>query len=180
MSNPPSNWNTGDVTAITSNTLFKLEDLNDFTDFTALFSQYKITAAKMEMYFSQNVVQEDPGQGSAPCQVMCYMAPNRTGATQALTEQWFLDNQTTKKKLGIVASGRPITMYMPLAQLSERYATTVNTDYAVTRPRYVSTSETGTAHFGNVLRLQYINGEAMRPTVIKVIWTYYIACKQVQ
>lgn len=180
MSNAPSNWDSGQSDAITTNTLFKLEDLSDYTDFTNLFAQYKITAAKMEMYFSQNVVEENPGVGSAPCNVMVYMAPNRTGATQSLTEQWFLNNQTTRKKLGIVSSGRPVTMYMPLKQLSERYASAVNTDYATMRPSWVSTSETTTAHFGNVLRMQYVNGENMRATVVKVIWTYYVACKQAQ
>ena len=180
MSNPPVNWDTSSSDAITTNTLFKLQDLSDYSDFTNLFSQYKINAAKMEMYFSQNVVEETPGTTSAPCQVIVYMAPNRTGSTENLTEQWFLNNQTSRKKLGIVASGRPVTMYMPLRQLSERYASTTNTDYATMRPSWVSTSETTTAHFGNVLRMQYVNGEDMRPTVVKVIWTYYIACKQVQ
>lgn len=180
MSNAPSNWDSGSTDAITTNTLFKLEDLSDYSDFTNLFAQYKITAAKMEMYFSQNVVEETPGTGSAPCQVLCYMAPNRSGATQNLTEQWFLNNQTTRKKLGIVVSGRPISMYMPLKQLSETFGSSVNTDYALVRPRWISTSETGASHTGQVLRLQYVNGENLRPTVIKVIWTYYIACKQAQ
>lgn len=181
MSNPPSNWDSTSFTnAITTNTLFKLEDLSDNTDFTNLFAMYKITAAKMEMYFSQNVVEETPGANSAPCQVLVYLAPNRTGSTEALTEQFFLNNQTTRKKLGIVANGRPITMYMPLRQLSERYASLTNTDYATMRPSWVSTNETSTAHFGNVIRMQYVNGEDMRPTVVKCIWTYYVACKQVQ
>lgn len=180
LNNPPANWVT-EGNAITQNTAYKLGDLHDVTDFTNLFAQYKISAVKMEMYFASNSVTENPGASqSPPSNMILYMAPNRTGQAEVLDEQFFLDNQATKKRVCIHGAGKPIVMYQRLKQLNMIYGSAANTDYSLMWPRYISTNETTATHTGQHMRLQYVNNNSMQDSTVKVIYTYYISCKQVQ
>ncbi len=179
LTSPPSPWDVPDTDAITLTAAFKLNDLNDATDFTNLFAQYKITGVKMEMYFSSTMVQQVSSSGD---QMIIYWNKNAVGRNdQSLTEQYFLDNQATRKQLAIVGSGKPIRFYMPLKQLSERHGGTAGaTDYAAVRPRFVSTGEPTCLHYGYNIRLQLVNNLAISRSAVKCIYTYYVTCKQAQ
>lgn len=182
LSVPPVDTWVNEGNAITAHTGYRLADLSDYAEFTNLFAQYKLSAVKVQMYFSSNVVtQTNTGAANVPHgQILVYMAPNKTGQQFSLTEQYFLNNQSTKTRTGIVASARPVTMYNKLMQLGERFAGGANTDYAVMRPRWIATQEPNTLHTGQDIRIQYVNGQALNNCSVKVIYTYYIACKQAQ
>ena len=184
LNNPPAATWVNEGTAITAHTGYRLSDLSDYTDFTNMFAQYKLSAVKVQMYFSSNVVTQVESATGTPAppsgQIIVYMAPNKTGQQFTLTEQYFLNNQSTKTRTGIVANGRPVNMYQKLMQLGERFGTVTNSDYAVMKPRWVATQEPGCLHTGQDIRLQYVNNQSLNNTSVKVIYTYYIACRQAQ
>ncbi len=182
LSNPPGDTWVDEGTAITAHTGYRLADLSDYTDFTNMFAMYKLTAVKVQMYFSSNVVtqQENTSSMEPNGQILVYMAPNKTGQQLTLTEQYFLNNQSTKTRAGIVANGKPVTMYQRLNQLGEAFAGAANTDYQVMRPRWIATQEPNALHTGQDIRIQYVNGQTLNNTSMKIIYTYYVACKQAQ
>lgn len=183
LDNPPATWS-NEGTAITCHTGYRLADLSDFSDFTNMFAQYKLNAVKIQMYFSSNVVTQVETATGTPApptgQILVYMCPNKTGQQFTLTEQYFLNNQATRTRTAIRGSGRPVNMYQRLMQLGERFAGAANTDYAVMRPRWIATQEANTLHTGQDLRLQYVNDQSLNNTSVKIIYTYYIACRQAQ
>lgn len=179
LTSPPSPWDAPDTDAITLSAAFKLNDLNDNSDFTNLFAQYKITGVKMEMYFSSTSIAQVSSSGD---QMIIYWNKNSVGrGDQTLDEQHFLDSQAGRKRVAIVGSGRPISFYMPLKQLSERHGGSLGaTDYAAVRPKFISTGEPTCLHYGYNMRLQLINNLAISRTAVKCIYTYYVTCKQAQ
>jgi hypothetical protein len=179
LTDPPAPWDTPSTDAITLQAAFKLNDLHDFDDFTNLFASYKITGVKMEMFFSSTSVAQVSSSGD---QMIVYWNKNNLGrADQTLDEQYFLDNQAGRKRQCIVATGKPISFYMPLKQLSERHGGTAGaTDYAAVRPKFVSTGEPTCLHYGYNMRLQLINDLAISRTACKCIYTYYVTCRQAQ
>lgn len=180
LTSPPSSW-THATNAVTSDLNYRLADLHEYSDFTSLFASYKLTGVKMQIYVSKNTVDEvhsSSTPGSA--QIICYTMPNLTGQINTLNEQDFLDNASTRKRTLVRASGRPLTMYSRLRQLSEIHGTSMNTDYATIRPRWISTAEPSAVHTGQSIRIQYVNNDTLNNDYITIYYTYYIACKQAQ
>ena len=172
LTSPPSSWDQPDTSAITQQTVFKLSDLHDYSDFVNLFNQFKICGVRMQFYFSNSIA-------SGNDQVMMYIAPNLAGSTVTLDEQYFLDNQSTKRKAGITGQARPITAYHKCRQLAQVYGGPTQSDYASFRPRYISTGEPSALHYGANIRIQMMNNTSMANTSVKVLYTYLIACRQV-
>ena len=129
----------------------------------------------MQLYFSNNVA-------SGNDQVLVYTAPNMTGGTGAgiLTEQFYLDNQSTVRRAGIVGNARPITIYHKVRQLGNMYGGVANTDYAAFKPRYISTNEPTALHYGTNIRIQMMNNSARSSTSVKIIYTYLMSFRQAQ
>ena len=122
------------------------------------------------------------------CQLQLYTIPNRVGksrgALSPLTEAIILNTQASKKRLAL-NGGKPLKYYMKLNQLGEIYNTTVNTDYVVSRARYVSTEEVNTKHYGMEMYLNRVDGTTLSSSianeqVMRETITYYIACKGVE
>lgn len=176
----PSYWGVPDTSepGIAGIGTFKLTDLADHTDFTSLFTQYKINAVQQKIYCSATNA-DVTAAGNR--QVMMYYKPNHTGATPTLTEDYFLTSQTAKCKTLVVGNGRPTTFYTPLKQHMALYGGIVSTDYAPIRPKFISTTEDGTPHYGNVFRFQPIYTDNVFPSVyLKIVTKFYITCKEVQ
>lgn len=174
LSEAPANW-ASSTDAIAQHTQFKLNDLNDHSDFVNLFGQYKIAGVRMQIYFSQTQTTTNNEQ------VMVYLAPNMTGdLTSILDEQFFADNQSTKRRAGLVGSARPITVYHRCSQLAQMYGGPVSTDYSRLKPRYVSTAEPTMPHFGSLIRIQMLNNTSLANISVKIFYTYLISCRQVQ
>lgn len=187
MTSPPSHWDiegsVGAPTALTATQVFSLADLGTsdpggYEDFTKLFAMYKINAVGIKMYFSSTAVQQVASSGD---QIIIYTAPNRIGRKdQTLDENFFLANQSTKVRTAINSNGKPFKLYQRVRQLSSMYASTANTDYATVKPRYISTGEALTPHYGLNIRMQLVNDLGISRTAVKILYTYYISCKQVQ
>lgn len=186
---PPAGW-TRNGNAIVQSRGFKLSDLPNYTEFTQLFSQYRILAIKQEYYFTDtgsiNVAVGTNNNVGAK-QIMLWANPNAVGKnnTSALTEGFFLQSQVSKKRLCLHASGRPIKLYTKCKQLSEIFSDEEgNTDYAKSYPKFVSTGEPDTEHYGLDIRLGRLDENVFShdgsnyPTC-KIITKVYLQCRQV-
>jgi len=168
---------------------FSLNDLAanaDSTDFTNLFRRYKINAVKVELAFTNTgSVPASNGNNPSNYQLQVYTMQNRSGRTEEeVTEQMFLNTQASSKRLAL-NGGKPLKYYMKVNQLTETYASTTNTDYAVTRPRYISTGETGAQHYGLNMLINRVDGEPLTtglvsPQHVRCTLTYYMSFKGVE
>ena len=138
-----------------------LNELDGFANFTALFAQYRLTGVSMTFYCpSTNVTLNAPNVVNS--QLILYSVPNQTGQPREadLTEQECLNTQSVGTKLLMNTNDDGVSMYIPLKQLRETYQSTLNSDYAVSTPKFISTNETSTPHYGPTLRIQSGSGAA--------------------
>ena len=187
-------WNASSDNGIYKDWNFALSELTDYSDFTTLFKQYKICAVQVELTFNNtgSVVSASDGTTAAiqpGTQLQVYTIPNRVGTARTpgispLTEQIVLNTQASKKRLAL-NGGRPLKYYMKLNQLGEIFNTTLNTDYTVSKARYISTGEVDTKHYGMEMYLNRVDGNTLSSSisneqVMRETITYYIACKGVE
>lgn len=173
----PTGWvrDTGDGKSIKRNYEFTLNDLTDPTDFTNLFAYYKLNAVKQEIYSANTIADDDNSQ------LMVFWDTNKSSRVQG-TEQSFLESQTSKR--AILKPSCSLKMYTKLRQLSNLYKLT-DDDYAVVRPRYVSTSEPNTPHYGCSVRISRVSGQDFGADMnnfqyLKIITTIYLSVKKIQ
>ncbi len=105
-----------------------------------------------------------------------------TGSDDILS---YLDSQTSKRKSAISSNGKPLDYFMRVKQANEVYNTGVNTDYTLQKPQWISTSETGTPHYGMNMHIERCDGDTLSSgfsnnQIVRIIYTYYIECKKVQ
>lgn len=172
---PPVGW-TAEGNGIWNNFQFTLNDVTSATDFTNLFAMYKLNSVKTEVICSNSTSVEENSQ------LMVYWDTNVTGQNYILTEQVFLDSQTSRHMV-IKPPHRGIKMYGKLKQLSNTYKLT-DDDYAIVKPRYISTEEPNTPHYGTAMRIQRVDGLPMGTQLdnfqtVKLIHTVYLSCKKV-
>ena len=129
---------------------FALNELPNYTDFVNLFNMYKLNYAVVTFYPSYSVINRNGETTSALTQsnTIITVWQNSTGTplNAAFTRAQL--NEISQKKMYMMPSNRPFKIKFPLSQLSNIYASTVNTDYAKIRPKYISTGEAGTMHYG--------------------------------
>ena len=165
--------------------VFSLQQLQDFTDFTNLFALYKLNAVNVEMTLSATNSNVNTPSGSAnPSQILVYTAPNTIGFSENLNETYFLNTTSSKKRNLMNSNGRGINFYMKLKQANNVFAGVSNEDYSVQRPKFISTSESSTPHYGINMRMQRVDGLPLSTgysgdIYMKITTTYYIQTKQV-
>ena len=176
---------------------FKLSDLPQYQEFTNMFAQYRILAVKQDYYFSDTV---STNTGSAPTQtlgsrqLMLYSVPNAQGTNNVanMTEGFFMQSQSAKKRLCLNTLGKPVGLYHKCKQLSRIFSGELgNQDFIKIKPKFVSTAETEAQHYGLDVRIQRVDNNAFShgssapqadyayPTV-KIITKLYIQCRQVK
>ena len=166
--------------------VFSLQQVQDFTDFTNLFGLYKLSAVNVEMTLSSTNANVNTASASMnPSQIIVYTAPNPIGFNETLNEVYFLNTSSAKKRNLMNSNGRSSNFYMPLKQATQVFAGVSNDDYAVQRPKFISTSESATPHYGIDMRMQRVDGLPFSSgysgdMYMKITTTYYIQCKQVQ
>lgn len=184
---PPANWSIVADGGLVRRFSWSLAGLSDPTDFTNLFASYRLTHAEMTFFFANTGSDAAGGdtEGLSNRQIIMYAKPNRNGRSdQILTEQHYLDNQTTIKKLCYNDNAAPVTISLPLTQLGEKYAGATS-DYAISSPGFISTGEVNTGHYGVDIRLQRVDnkefssGGGVYPSV-KIVTKINLECKQVQ
>lgn len=156
---PPTGWTSlaaaGD-NALTLGYVFSMAQIPNYANFTNLFDSYRIKGVRLQGYYSFTTTSP-----SSQAQTMLYYARDHLGQNTAaqLSEDWFNERPRSKKRLIVNSIGRPsFDIFMPLSQLSNTYHSTVNTDYTMQKPRFISTNEVNTPHYGFNLRLQRIDG----------------------
>ena len=168
---------------------FSLSSLGNFNEFTDLFKYYKLSGARVQMYFSNTG--SVPTMGSnmyyPNSQILLHIDSNKDGEDSSTSglEATYLNSQTAKKKLCLNTLGKPIDIYMPLRQQSMIYGGSANTDYATVRPRWIATTEPTTPHFGYKTMLQRVDGQAFQSITtntqyVKITTTLYFMCKKVE
>lgn len=156
---------------------FKLADVVDVTDFTALFTQYKLMGIDQKIYCSAT---NSDAQASGNRQCMFMYKPNPTGNTPPLDEQHFLTSQTSKTR-NLVNGGRAVSLRIPLKLHSALYGGVVTTSYATTGPKWLDCEDTTVPHYGLQFRFQPCFDANVMPSIyLKIITTYRIACKEVR
>lgn len=179
--NVPSGWS-ADGNAIYKQFVFTLDQLPNYTEFTALFASYKNCAVKQEIYFS-NTNSVDTNS-----RLLLYYDNNPQGETKVLTESHYLQTQTSRKRLVATTSRAPIKFYTKLKQLNVVYHQMTPTplvDYTMQYPRYISTSEPTTPHYGINMRIQRVDNQPFGTDLshfqfVKIITTVYVTCKRVE
>lgn len=181
---PPIGWtslaSTGDE-AIVLNYVISMAQLPGYANFTGLFDSYRIKGVRVQGYYSCSTTAPEN-----QAQVMLYYCRDHLGqSTPAqLSEDWFLERPRSRKRLIVNSIGRPsFDIYMPLTQLANTYQSITNNDYTMKRPRFISTNEVNTPHYGLNLRLQRIDGNPFTtassnqyPT-LKMFTTVYFECR---
>lgn len=186
-SDPPANW-VANGNAISRQWQHKLSDILTLTDFTNLFAQYKITGVKYQFFFS-NTGSTPSQANTAPqgffnnAQLLLWMTPSPVGQAVTLDKATVLNTQSAKKRI-CLNGGKPISVFKKVKQLTMVDSGSI-TDYAFSRPKWISTLETGCRHYGLNCLIERVDGTAFASLQtdyqsVRVITTYYIACKQVQ
>lgn len=169
---------------------FSLSQLGtDQTDFTNLFKYYKINAANVQMYFSNT--NSGPTMGDnmyyPNAQIMMHIDTNLDGSDESSAgyTSTYYESQTAKRRLCLNTNGKPVSCFMKCRQLADMYGGTANTDRATVRPRWMTTAEPTTPHYGYKMMLQRVDGQAfgsltVNKQVVKIVTTLYFSCKKVQ
>jgi hypothetical protein len=167
--------------AVVKTFTFSLSELPTATEFTGLFQQYKLNAAALKMYPSYSqVVSTDAAVASN--NIIITVWPNTTGTvlTAAFTKAEL--NEVQRKRQWMFPLNRPTTILMKLNQLNQVYNSSINTDYTVMKPRYISTTETATPHYGMNVHIAKVDGSTFstNSTRLKIFEKIYLTCKQVK
>lgn len=173
---------------------FKLNDLPNYSEFVALYEQYRIMAVKQEYYFSDSVASSvavaNPAGGSyvnsSNKQIIMMTCPNAIAKTHTLDENYFMQSQCSKKRLCLNSMGFPQKVYTKVKQLSRIYsAEEGNSDFIKVNPKFISTAETEALHYGIDMRLARVDGQEFShggsnyPSV-KIITKFYLQFRQVK
>lgn len=166
---------------------FSLSDLNDVNDFTNLFKYYRIKAVRVQMYFSNNTTVQDEPSRFPNSQIMIYTDVNNNGdTTNNNNVLYYLDSQTSRRTVALTTQRKPIDVLMRMKQANEVYGTGVpTTDYTLQSPKWISTDETGTPHYGMNMFIGRVDGDGLssgftNTQFVRFIYTYYIQVKKVQ
>lgn len=175
--NPPTGWDlfpTNDC--IQKGWAFALSSVPEHTQFTSLYSQYKLSGVRLQMFPSCTSITAYRDLSN----IIMWVKPSRYGY-QIDNVQELVSCQAIKKRL-VFKDDKPVDIYMPLTQLMQVYGTAVTTDYATIKPRWISTQEKDTLHYGLDMIFQTVSGANIvtMPMKIKIIQTLYFSCKGVK
>lgn len=179
-------WVNNDTGGIANTFTFKLSDLNQVTDFSNLFKYYKLNAVRAQIYFSNTNADLGFSGRFSNNQLLIWTDINRNG-TVANADQniAYLNSQTAKKRICLTTDRKPLDLYMPLRISNTVYESAISSDYTLMRPKWISTVEDDTPHYGCNMSISRVNEEALTSGVdthgsMKIIFTYYLEMKKVE
>lgn len=167
---------------------FSLSGLQGDTDFTNLFKYYRLKGARVRMYFSNTgSVPVVSGTTKYPnSQILVTIDRNLNGETaDVANESHYLQSQTAKRRIALGGDRKPIDIYMPLKQGNLVYQTNTQTNNTMISPKWLSTDNPDTPHWGYNVMLQRVDGEAFTEGTsnrqsVKILTTLYFQCKKVE
>ncbi len=173
-----------------------LDTLPNSQEFTNLFAQYKLTGASFKLYpvwsetTTTGATQTDPTAGSVTqtpgaSNIIMRTKYDRTGRelTASSTENSWLECQAVTSSMLPGLGQRPIKRYMRLNQLNKLFSgvTSGTEDYSVVSPRFISTDEPSTPHYGMQFRFDTCGGTFATQPVnsgkFKMEVCVYVQCK---
>ena len=159
LTNLPANWamSSGTVTgyhALLATQIFSLSQLPEHVNLVNLYKWYKINCVVVKLYpcYAGNVPngatsisQSQSYQGQ---NVMCTYTKNMSGNALSATidNNYWLTQQARKTKL--ITGTKPVIFKVYPKLLNEVYSSLTNTDYTLMKPKFISTTESTTPHFG--------------------------------
>lgn len=164
--------------------------LGDMSDFSNLFKQYKLTGAKMKIYFSTTAAGstqsgDGPSHAYDNSQILVRMTDNIAGTAPTL-DDGFWQSTMAKKYRTAINGGKPISVYCPLRVKGKVHATSGDDDVMM-RPRWTSTLPNSTAipHYGVSMSVERVDGQgfttgATNAQYMKIITTLYFKCRKVE
>jgi len=167
---------------------FSLSELQGDTDFSNLFKYYRLKGARVRMYFSNTgSVPVVSGTVKYPnCQILVTIDRNMNGETSDVAnESHYLQSQTAKRIIALGGDRKPIDIYMPLKQGNLVYQTSSLTNNTLTNPKWLSTQNADTPHWGYNVMVQRVDGEDFTSGLsnrqsVKILTTLYFQCKKVE
>lgn len=163
MDTPTNGWITTSDNAVVRSFTWNLAGLTSNAEFTSLFSQYKLNYAIVKMFptISKFTGVQGPVIGTAyGGNSIITMWRNTHGVPLDSSFSTADLLQIQAKRQFMVPSQKPTLIKMPLKQLNNLYstATGLGSDYSTVKPRYISTSETATPHYGLNIHIRKIDG----------------------
>lgn len=182
LTSPDAGW----ITTL-DNSLVKTFDFNLFSlpnpsDFTNLFGQYKLNMAIVKIFPSASQVLISTGPAGTQNMIITIWK-NTHGVPLDATFSNAKLLEIQKKRQFMFPLNKPTTIKMYLKQLSHIYAgSTAFPDYGTVKPRYISTTEPNTPHYGMNVHIRKLDATAFgsnAPTLL-VREKIYLTTRQVQ
>jgi len=186
---PPDGWVSDGAHGIYPSGFFSLDSLPVYQDFQNLFSQYKIAAVSQKLYFSVTSSGSTLDGAALPAfnnsQILMRCVPHRIGSSEVVNDEFLNQQQVVKRRLCINTMGKPVSVYTKLKTLSETYNSAVDSDYSAQWPKFISTGEASTPHYGINMHLQRIDGLQFASghnnnQRVRIESTLYLVCKHVK
>lgn len=187
---PGSGWVTTSDLGLVTTMIFALNMVPNSTDFTNLFSEYRIKRVVTRIFCAWPGNVYAVAEGTGGINIRFFFAANRTG--QALTSADTSADWAEKQMVGSVTRGKdnekPVILNQGLNQLSMVFHTAVDTDYVVKKPSWQSTAEPGTPYYGYDLRIEALTeptlglgpGASYREATFKLEHELFIECRGVK
>lgn len=162
-----------------------LGDIVSTSDFTNLFSMYKINAVAVKFYFGDTVSSATGSSAEGSRQLMMYILPWRTGDSEVLTENFCLATQKKQTRLCLNSIGKPVSVYMKMKQLNRVFVSDATYTTTTQAPKWISSAVTDVPHYGLNFRIQRCDGQDFTESGstyqrCRIEHTVYFSCKQVE
>ena len=119
-------------------------------------------------------------------QILVTIDRNQNGeTTDVANESHYLQSQTAKRVIALTGDRKPIDIYMPLKQGGLVYKDSSTTNNILIKPKWLSTDNPDTPHWGYNVMFQRVDGEQFTIGMnnrqsIKILTTLYFQCKKVE
>ncbi len=156
-------------------TVFQLNQLNSFTDFTNLFDQYQIS--KIEVTFEMDIA--DGGLNSTTRWPRVIIAPDYNNQGAPLNEQE-VANIAQSKQYQFSTSERRFTVVIRPMVASALFRSGISSAYEMKPSGWLDSALTDVPHYGIKYWISNYNTTSFGSSNIRMWHRYYLACRNVQ
>lgn len=154
-----------------------LAELPGYTELQSLFAQYKLNGLTLKCTPTYQLDADPASTETIICDVW------RSSHGQAPTAAFRLSDllQIQKRQSFVMPQRKPFTRNMMLTQLNNVYTSALNTDYTVQKPKYLSTAESSTPHYGISFCFRRPDAAPFTSNSPRLLMNYTVklTCKQV-
>jgi len=147
-----------------------LDEMPNYGEFANLFSQYKLNAVSLKCTPTYQMDTDPTATETIICDIW------RSSHGDAPTAGFQISDllQIQKRQSFVMPQRKPFFRSMRLTQLSNTYAGTVNNDYTTQKPRYLSTTEATTPHYGINFCFRRPDGAAFTSLSPRLLFNYNV------